>query len=205
MWTTFNHDYFQIKWAQSDWEIEQARRIRRDVFCDEQGLFEEHDTDEIDAKAQVLVAIQQIAGMPEKVVGTVRIHESSPRVWWGSRLAVEHAFRRQGVLGAGLIKLAVSSANTLGCDEFHATVQAQNETLFKRLHWSTTGRLEIQGTEHVKMRAQLPFYPALLTPSQGFWVEGRRHKSPFDLSVIEGEEDSESMFSPTQKGEALWN
>lgn len=200
MWTAYKHDHFHIKWAESGWEKEQAYRIRRAVFCDEQGLFKEHDTDDVDLKAQTLVAVQQLAGMPERVVGTVRIYESAPRIWWGSRLAVEPDFRRQGVLGAGLIKLAVRSANSLGCDEFHATVQAQNETLFKRLHWHPTDHLMIQGVDHVKMVADLAHYPPMDCPQQGFWQEGKRHKSEFTAAILEG---LPSISSVTRGG--LWN
>ncbi|MEO9653810.1 MSMEG_0567/Sll0786 family nitrogen starvation N-acetyltransferase [Marinomonas sp.] len=168
---------FQVKWATNAWEIEQASRIRREVFCEEQQLFEDHDRDEIDLIAQPLIVTTSILGMPEEVVGTVRIHQSEPGLWWGSRLAVKKAFRRQGVLGASLIRLAVSSANTLGCHTFLATVQEQNEVLFKRLHWSTTGYQDIHGMKHVKMQAELEYYPPLVEPSLGFWVSGRPVKN----------------------------
>ena len=105
----------------------------------------------------------------------------------GSRLAVKKAFRRQGVLGASLIRLAVSSANTLGCHTFLATVQEQNEVLFKRLHWATTGYQEFHGMKHAKMQADLEHYPPLSQPSLGFWVSGRPVKdteiSPYLLGL----------------------
>jgi len=168
---------FQVKWATNAWEIEQANRIRREVFCEEQGLFQEHDRDDIDLIAQPLIVTTSILGMPEEVVGTVRIHQPEPGLWWGSRLAVKKAFRRQGVLGASLIRLAVSSANTLGCHTFLATVQEQNEVLFKRLHWATAGYQEIHGMKHAKMQADLEHYPPISQPSLGFWVSGRPVKS----------------------------
>lgn len=163
---------FQVKWATNSWEIEQANRIRREVFCEEQGLFDEHDRDEIDLIAHTLIATTSIFGIPEEVVGTVRIHQPEPGLWWGSRLAVKKAFRRQTVLGGSLIRLAVSSANTLGCHTFLATVQEQNEVLFKRLHWATTGYQDIHGMKHAQMQADLEHYPPLNQPSLGFWVSG---------------------------------
>lgn len=173
---------FQVKWATNDWEVEQANRIRQAVFCEEQGVFEGHDRDEIDLVAQPLIVTTSILGMPEEVVGTVRIHQPEPGLWWGSRLAVKKAFRRQGVLGASLIRLAVSSANTLGCHTFLATVQEQNEVLFKRLHWDTIGYESIHGIKHAKMQADLEHYPLLNEPELGFWVTGRPVK-PQAVSV----------------------
>jgi hypothetical protein len=37
---------FHIKLAESDWEIAQARKLRRAVFCIEQGVFVGDDIDE---------------------------------------------------------------------------------------------------------------------------------------------------------------
>ena len=71
----------------------------------------------------------------DRVVGTVRIHEEAPSVWWGSRLAVENDYRRIGAIGATLIRLAVSSAHAMGCKTFLAHVQAQNGPLFRQMRW----------------------------------------------------------------------
>ena len=73
----------------------------------------------------------------DRVVGTVRIHEEAPGLWFGSRLAVDREFRRIGAIGATLIRLAVSSAHAMGCRHFLAHVQAQNGPLFRQMHWET--------------------------------------------------------------------
>lgn len=188
---------FQVKWATNDWEIEQANRIRQTVFCEEQGVFKEHDRDEIDLIAQPLIVTTSILGMPEEVVGTVRIHQAEPGLWWGSRLAVKKEFRRQGILGASLIRLAVSSANTLGCHTFLATVQEQNEVLFKRLHWGTIGYESIHGMKHAKMQADLEHYPLLKHPSLGFWVTGRPVKPQAVSTYLLGNDaDFDKPVSP---------
>lgn len=165
---------FRVKWADTAWEIAQARRLRRDVFCAEQGLFEDDDADSIDSQAQTLVAVSYLGAMPDQVVGTVRIHTTESGLWWGSRLAVEHAFRRHGGLGATLIKLAVSSAHARGCSIFLAHVQSQNTPLFERLHWSALKHLEIHGHPHDLMQADLQHYPPCYDPIQGFAVPRRR-------------------------------
>ncbi|WP_227635090.1 MSMEG_0567/Sll0786 family nitrogen starvation N-acetyltransferase, partial [Klebsiella pneumoniae] len=103
-----------MKWVTLPWEREQAYALRRQVFCREQGLFADDDRDEIDDHAHLLVALGCVAGWHDRVVGTVRIHQQSPGVWLGSRLAVDAAYRRQGQLGPTLIRLAVCSAHALG-------------------------------------------------------------------------------------------
>jgi putative N-acetyltransferase (TIGR04045 family) len=159
---------FRVKWADSAWEHDRARALRRAVFCGEQGLFDGDDRDAIDDQAQLLVALSCIGGAPDDVVGTVRIHEEHARVWWGSRLAVAAAFRSYGRIGATLIRLAVSSANTRGCDAFFAHVQSQNVPLFERLHWKSLRAVQLLGRPHHLMRADLDHYPPCFTPYAGF-------------------------------------
>ncbi len=159
---------YTVKWAHLPWEVEQARQLRRQVFCQEQKLFELTDTDAIDDTAQSIVALGDYGGWPQQVVGTVRIHQSASGEWWGSRLAVSRDFRHQRHLGSGLIRLAVCSAHALGCERFMATVQAGNEALFKHLHWLTLERLQLHGREHVLMQADLDFYPPEYAPRTGF-------------------------------------
>ena len=143
---------FIVREAVQQWERDEAHALRRAVFCIEQGIFVGDDRDAIDDQAQLLVAMSCIGGMPDQVVGTVRIHESAPGTWWGSRLAVHAAFRSQGHVGATLIRLAVSRAHAQGCGIFMAHVQSQNEPLFQKLHWRTTGELTIHGRPHAEMQ-----------------------------------------------------
>lgn len=133
--------------------------MRRKVFCGEQAIFERCDADEHDAVAKPIVAVAEVMGMPESVVGVVRIHPSGPGVWYGSRLAVQDTFRGVGGLGAGLIRKAVSTAAGLGCRRFLATVQRQNVALFRRLHWRTLEEIDLHGRPHHLMEADLAFYP----------------------------------------------
>ena len=82
--------------------------LRRQVFCEEQGLFGDDDRDAIDDYAIPIVALSMLGVAADQVVGTVRIHEEAPGVWCGSRLAVDRDYRRIGAIGATLIRLAVS-------------------------------------------------------------------------------------------------
>lgn len=169
----YNPSTFRVKWADTAWEIAQARQLRRDVFCCEQGVFEDDDQDSIDSHAQTLVAVSFLGAMPDQVVGTVRIHSSEPGIWWGSRLAVDAVFRRHGRLGATLIQLAVSSARARGCSIFLAHVQSQNTPLFKRLNWQVLNQQVLHGRPHDLMQADLDHYPPCYDPIQGLAVTNR--------------------------------
>lgn len=159
---------FRIKWADSGWEIAHARRLRREVFCDEQGVFAGDDLDAIDAHAQPLVALACIGGMADQVVGTVRIHAGEEGLWWGSRLAVDQSFRHVGRIGATLIRLAVCSAHARGATLFLAHVQAQNLALFEKMHWRTLKEETLHGRPHLLMQADLAMYPPCHDPLTGF-------------------------------------
>ncbi|EON19023.1 acyltransferase [Cupriavidus sp. GA3-3] len=167
---------FRIRWAEHTWEAEQAYRLRQAVFCEEQGIFAGDDRDAVDDVAQLLVAVRfdpELPRHPGTVVGTVRIHESEPGVWFGSRLAVDAAYRSQGKIGATLIRLAVSSAHAIGCRRFLAHVQSQNVPLFRRLHWHVLAEETLLGRPHHLMQADLNHYPPCHTPHAGLIAEGR--------------------------------
>jgi putative N-acetyltransferase (TIGR04045 family) len=164
----FSASEFRVKFAASRWEREGAYALRRQVFCSEQGLFGEDDRDEVDDYAITLVALSMLGVAADQVVGTVRIHEDEPGLWRGSRLAVSAEYRRIGAIGATLIRLAVSSAHAMGARKFLAYVQAQNAPLFQAMHWKMTEEVELHGRPHMKMRADLEFYPPCHTPEIGY-------------------------------------
>jgi putative N-acetyltransferase (TIGR04045 family) len=170
----YSANEFQVKFATSDWERRQAHALRRAVFCEEQGIFEDDDRDAIDDHAIPIVALSMMGVAADRLVGTVRIHQPEPGIWWGSRLAVHEDFRKIGALGATLIKLAVSSANAMGCHTFLANVQAQNGLLFRRLHWEVIEEFEIYGRPHLRMKADLAFYPPCSTPETGLVALSKR-------------------------------
>jgi putative N-acetyltransferase (TIGR04045 family) len=159
---------FQIKFAIEAWEKKAAAALRRKVFCEEQGLFDCDDRDAIDLHAVTLVAVSFVGVAADEVVGTVRIHQAEPGVWWGSRLAVSADCRRVGALGAGLIRLAVSAAHAQGCVRFLAHVQAQNVSMFGKLHWRTLDHRVLHDRPHHLMEADLAFYPPFAAPEIGF-------------------------------------
>ncbi len=163
----FRTSEFQVKFATSDWERQEAYALRRAVFCEEQQIFDGDDRDVIDDRAIPIVALSMMGVAADQLVGTVRIHEAEPGLWWGSRLAVHADFRKIGALGTTLIRLAVSSAHAMGCHTFLANVQIQNGLLFRRLHWEVIEEFEIYGKPHLKMQADLSHYPPCVTPEAG--------------------------------------
>jgi putative N-acetyltransferase (TIGR04045 family) len=159
---------FRVKWATDAWERERAHALRRAVFCVEQGIFVGDDMDAIDPASQTIVALSVVAGVPDEVVGTVRIHWEAGDTWWGSRLAVHAAYRHHGRIGATLIRLAVSSAHARGCGRFLAHVQSQNAAMFERLHWQSLEAMLLHGRPHHLMQADLSRYPPCAAPEIGF-------------------------------------
>ncbi|VFU10618.1 MSMEG_0567/Sll0786 family nitrogen starvation N-acetyltransferase [Methylocella tundrae] len=165
---------FQIKFATRPWEKRGAHALRRAVFCEEQGIFEGDDLDAIDETAIPIVAISLFGVAADAVVGTVRIHERQAGLWVGSRLAVAVNYRRVGMLGGSLIKLAVSSAHARGCVRFLADVQSQNVLLFRRMHWRTVEEVVLHGRPHHRMEADLSFYPPFVDAETGFHSLARK-------------------------------
>lgn len=146
-------------------DVEAHRRLRREVFVREQGLFATHDHDRADDDPRTVVLV---ARTPDgQVLGGVRLHpaphpstESRDLGWWrGSRLAVRPDVRGADVrgaagggaagLGVALVRAACAWAESVGALRFDAVVQAQHHRLFTRLGWTTTGEVDLLGRPHV--------------------------------------------------------
>ncbi|MDP9151726.1 MAG: GNAT family N-acetyltransferase [Myxococcota bacterium] len=156
--TPFRSRDVAFKLATEDWELRAYYCLRARIFRDEQKLFTHDDRDDIDERAIPLVALTRVAGVPDEIVGVVRVWQESPGSWWGGRLGTHPDHRRNGVIGPGLIDLAVRTACGRGCRRFLATVQTRNVKLFERLHWSVIHPVEVCGQPHALMRANLLHY-----------------------------------------------
>lgn len=133
--------------------VDDYRALRRDAFVVEQGLFERDDRDDLDddPRTVVLVAVTS-EGV---VLGGVRLAPvTTPDLgWWtGSRLVVAPGARGRGGIGAALVRAACAEAESRGVLRFEATVQRQNEILFRRLGWQPLGTALVAGLDHVQMR-----------------------------------------------------
>lgn len=152
---------YRVEEARSDWQKAACHALRRQVFCEEQRIFAADDRDAIDDDCLLLAASSCMFSHLDDVVGTVRIHQPEPGLWWGSRLAVAKPFRRVGGLGAALIKLAVGTARFHGAEIFLAHVQAQNLKLFEALSWRVLDDKMIHGLPHYLMQAEILAYEAI--------------------------------------------
>jgi len=152
---------YRIQAAREGWQIAGCLALRRQVFCQEQKIFERDDRDAVDDACVLLAATSCMFGHGDEVVGTVRIHQPEPGLWWGSRLAVAQPFRRVGGLGAALIRLAVGTAKAHGAETFLAHVQVQNVKLFESLDWRRLDEKVIHGRPHVLMQADIAAYDSV--------------------------------------------
>nr|WP_296779593.1 MSMEG_0567/sll0787 family protein [Rhodococcus sp. (in: high G+C Gram-positive bacteria)] len=132
-------------------ELDEYRRMRRDAFVAEQGLFDGSDRDDIDDEPRAVVLLATAAD--GTVLGGVRLAPCTAvdLGWWaGSRLVVTPAARTSGV-GPALVRAACAYAETHGVLRFDATVQAQHERVFTRLGWIRRGDVHLAGVAHVSM------------------------------------------------------
>ena len=74
-------------------QLQAYYKIRKSIFCDEQGLFHKSDVDKHDHIAIPIIAINHYLGLPDEVVGALRIYEKNNREWFGGRLGVITKYR----------------------------------------------------------------------------------------------------------------
>ena len=130
-------------------EREACYVIRRQVFVEEQKLFDTDDRDEHDAQAIHYAALQH-----NEIIGTVRIYCDPDGIWWGGRLAVLKRYR--GRAGRLLIQTCVDRVHSEGAMHFRAFVQEDNIVFFKTLNWISIGVLtQIRNRPHQLMEAVL--------------------------------------------------
>lgn len=146
------------------------RRLRRQVFVEEQGLFAgadpERDGRDTDPRTVVLVARDRGGA----VVGGVRLGpaDDGPDLgWWvGGRLAVAPGWRTAGGVGPALIRAACAYAETAGALRFDATVQPAAERMFRRLGWEPVRPVSVAGRPHTLMRWPIGRIAALVAASK---------------------------------------
>jgi putative N-acetyltransferase (TIGR04045 family) len=139
----------KYKLVETEEELEEAYRIRHEIFVKEQKLFVDSDRDEYDGRAIHIIAL-----FHNEVVGTVRVYEKEKDVWFGSRLAVRETYR--GRVGKVLIEKAVETVRGKQAKQFKAYVQIANVLFFKRCRWRSIGEvIDYQGVPHQLMEAPL--------------------------------------------------
>lgn len=143
---------FIFKIAETDKELREYFRLRHEVFVGEQKIFPESDIDGYDRDGVHIVAVQEATG---NVVGVVRCYRQEENTWVGGRLGSAPGFRN-GRVAPNLVRLAVKTVKSRGCEKFFAYIQPQNVKFFERLGWKTVGELfPHHGMPHQLMEADL--------------------------------------------------
>ena len=155
-----SHDV-AVKVADTAWEKNAYYALRKQVFSREQKILPDNEKDSQDFLAIPIVAVASSWGVNDSVVGAVRIYTIGDDIWFGGRLCVARAYRGFREIGKALINEAVSRAIDLGCKQFLANVQIQNEIYFQRLSWKTIEHIEVANRPHVRMEAILENYPIM--------------------------------------------
>lgn len=153
-----------VRPVSSDWERKRYYELRKQTFAREQKILPDEERDSKDFRAIGIIALASSWSIDDDVVGAVRIYQElsdnkEEQTWYGGRLCVARAYRGHQSIGKALINEAVSRAIDLGCTQFYATVQPQNERYFQSVHWQTIGHVEVAGRPHVHMQADLSAYP----------------------------------------------
>ena len=160
----FRSPSIETRVADEPWQFTGYWALRRAIFAREQQLFLDSDRDEHDDHAKPIVALSLHAGMPDAVVGVVRVYPVGQGRWFGGRLGVCPVYRRHGVVGEILIKTAVGTALGAGSLGFFATVQPANVRYFRRHHFEVVGGRLVCGVMHALMEARLSEFEPLLAP-----------------------------------------
>lgn len=143
---------FLIHHAERTSDLRSYRRLRRDAFVVEQGLFPGNDNDDVDDDPRTVVLVATTTD--GSVLGGVRLTPSCATDigWWtGSRLVTDPAARPNRV-GPALIRAACAYVESAGVLRFEATVQRRYLPLFTTLGWENHGDCQVAGAPHVRMR-----------------------------------------------------
>lgn len=135
--------------ARTEDEVERALRLRRRVFCDEQGVDPAAEQDGRDGDAIHLVALSG-----DSLVGTCRLLVEGDTARLG-RAAVASEHRGRGV-GAALLDAADRVSLEAGAERIRLHAQTAARSLYERSGYAARGEPFLEeGIEHVTMEKRL--------------------------------------------------
>jgi predicted GNAT family N-acyltransferase len=159
----------ELRWARGDEDMRGAFALRELVFCGEQGVPREEETDSRDDEALHLVALAPEDG---HVVGTLRVllerapagsspdsgladeHDDAPVAKIG-RVAVQRDWRRRGI-ALRMLELALAAARERGCSRVRLAAQLEAVALYEHAGFAVESELfEEAGIQHVWMGQRL--------------------------------------------------
>jgi len=139
----------EIRRVRGEDEMAQLLKLRRDVFCREQGVPEREELDGRDGEGIHLVAV---AG--DEVLATCRLLFIGPTVQF-SRLAVRASARRRGI-ATRLLALADAETRAGGARRLVLHAQTYARSLYEAAGYEPRGRVFMEaGIEHVAMEKLL--------------------------------------------------
>jgi predicted GNAT family N-acyltransferase len=133
-------------WVSGPDQLAGALDLRERVFCDEQGVPREEESDPYDAEALHLVAL----GEGDR---DVLVKGDTAKI---GRVAVERERRREGIAVRMLI-LALDRAAELGCTRAVLSAQTRATEVYRRVGFAVESGVYMEaGIEHVRMGRALP-------------------------------------------------
>ncbi len=140
--------YFGI--ARDTAELERAFALRREVFCDEQGVSPEVEFDELDGGATHLVGVRD--EQDDGLIATCRLLLDELPTCKLGRMAVASSARRSGA-GRRLMDTAETEARARGASEILLRSQRQAEPFYASCWFQPEGETFLEeNIPHVLMR-----------------------------------------------------
>jgi predicted GNAT family N-acyltransferase len=137
-------------------DFEAIRRIRREVFVQEQGVCPANEFDDTDR-----VAVHLLAWRGGEAVGTARLYSANGLGRIG-RVAVLASQRGQGV-GEALMARALEEAGRMRYSEIVLHAQTRVQAFYTRLGFEAEGAVyEEENIPHITMRARV--FPSHMPP-----------------------------------------
>jgi predicted GNAT family N-acyltransferase len=136
----------ELRWAHTDEQLQDALRLREQVFCREQGVPLAEERDGLDDSALHLLAL----GPGQRVIGTLRMLPVAGVAKIG-RVAVDREWRERGI-ASRMLDAALAAARQRGCLEARLASQLAATRLYARAGFAiASGPFEEAGIPHVWM------------------------------------------------------
>ncbi len=140
---------YEVRQARGQRELQEALRLRHEVFCVEQGVPEHEELDGRDGDGLHLVAVEG-----DQLLATCRLLLVGRTVQF-SRLAVRADARRHGIATA-LLEMADAEARAAGARRLVLHAQTYAQSLYEQAGYRVRGGVFREaGIEHVAMEKEL--------------------------------------------------
>jgi len=148
------HPEMMVRVVGNDEEWQDARRVRQEVFVQEQGCPPDEEWDDHDATSRHLIGIVDAKAGSGETVAAARWREVQHEGYAMAKLerfAVRKPFRGRGY-GRRLVKAAIEDAQRAGYTRFILHAQAHLEAFYASFGFASTGhRFDEVGIPHVEM------------------------------------------------------